>query len=567
MLHTFISTLVLQYAVSLPWVIGLLGLLTLLIHFTYRAQVSHLPMTRRWILPTLRTLAVSAVVLSVLRPVVTRQRISSERAPVAIVFDTSRSMSVVDSARNAAELVGITDTLGKLPAEARDEQTLAIQADCDLLSSKADDVARARSELDYARLSGRGEDAAGQRLDRAVVDLQTTARSASTRISSSMKNSPLERTLAFLARVPTPADKQGWLDRLRDRARSVASGAEQLRFARDAELYRTDPAVRDACQPVAELSRLQLAEAMVFDTQAGFMHRLGYDTAMLGYGISDQVKAIAMRSGDSAYQPLEADGSVSNLTGGIAAVLASLSAVPPRAVVLFSDGRQTGADVDVASLASLGVPIFTVGSASRSGIRDLSIQNVSLPYYAFVNEPVTLRAEIHAPGLTGSSTHLTVTAGGATESRAITFGDEHPLMVQFDRRFPNTGPASVTMEVAGVPGEMTLENNRIERWIQVLGRATTRPADMNRPATRPADEAEWTDLTGDESTLRRLAEATGGQFFRLDQIDALARRVNEIHDDVNHPIEIPLWDGPYLLALVVGCLSAEWAVRKRLGLV
>jgi hypothetical protein len=563
----FLSTLVLQYAVSLPWVIGILAALTLLIHFTYRAQVAHLPMTRRWILPTLRTAAVSAVVLSVLRPVVTRQRISSERAPVAILFDNSRSMGVVDSARSPAELVGIAGALAKLPPQAKDDQTLSIQADCDLLSSKADDVARARSELDYAKLSGRGEEAARQRLERAVAELQETARSASAKISSSMKNSSLDRTLAYLSRVPAANDKQGWLDRLRERARSVASGAEQLRFARDAELYRSDPAVREACQPVAELSRLQLAEAIVFDTHAGLIQQLGDDTAVLGFGISDQVKPIAMQHGDSAYQPLEADGAISNLTGGIAAVLSALSAAPPRAVVLFSDGRQTGADADVASLASLGVPIFTVGSASRSGIRDLSIQNVTLPNFAFVNEPVTLHADIHAPGLVGSSTQLTVTGGGATESRTLTITDEHPISVQFERRFPTAGPSQVTMEVAAVPGEMSVDNNRIERWVQVISRPTTRPVDMGRPATRPVGEAELAELSGDESMLRRLAETTGGQFFRMDQIDALARKVDAIHDDVNHPIEISLWDGPYLLALVLGCLSAEWAVRKRLGLV
>jgi hypothetical protein len=486
---------------------------------------------------------------------------------VVILFDNSRSMGVTDSARSSAELVGIADALGKLPPEAKDEQTLSIQADCDLLSSKADEVARARSELDYARLSGRGQDVASQRLDRAIADLQTTARSASAKIPASMKNTNLERTLAYLSRGPSASDKQGWLDRLRDRARAVAGSAEQLRAARDEELYRTDRAVRDACQGVADLTRLQLAEAMVFDARSGLMQRLGFETAVQGYGISDAVKPIAMRSGDSAYQPLEAEGIISNLSGGIAAVLASLSAAPPRAVVLFSDGRQTGEDADVSSLSSLGVPVFTVGAASRSGIRDASIQNLTLPYFAFVNEPVQIRAEIHAPGLTGASTQLTMSGGGVTESKSITFADDHPMPIGFDRRFPTTGPSQVTIEVAPVPGEMSLENNKVERWVHVLPRSTTRPVDMTRPATRPVGEAELTDLSGDEYTLRRLAEVTGGQFFRMDQIDALARRIDAIHDDVNHPIEIPLWDGPYLFALVLGCLSAEWAVRKRMGLV
>jgi hypothetical protein len=113
---------------------------------------------------------------------------------------------------------------------------------------------------------------------------------------------------------------------------------------------------------------------------------------------------------------------------------------------------------------------------------------------------------------------------------------------------------------------MAYDNNHIDRWITVAPRSATRPADMARPATRPAIETEMADLTGDEGFLRRLAEATGGQFFRLDQLDLLAGKINQIHDDVNRPVEIPLWDGPYVLALVLGCLAAEWGLRKRFGL-
>ena len=74
------------------------------------------------------------------------------------------------------------------------------------------------------------------------------------------------------------------------------------------------------------------------------------------------------------------------------------------------------------------------------------------------------------------------------------------------------------------------------------------------------------DLTGGEGFLRQLSESSGGQFLRLDQVNLLPNRLSEIRDDVNHPMEIPLWDGPYLYALVLGCLAAEWGLRKRYGL-
>jgi hypothetical protein len=49
-------------------------------------------------------------------------------------------------------------------------------------------------------------------------------------------------------------------------------------------------------------------------------------------------------------------------------------------------------------------------------------------------------------------------------------------------------------------------------------------------------------------------------------VDLLPKRLNDLRDDVNRPIEVPLWDGPYLFLLVLGCLSAEWGIRKRYGL-
>lgn len=559
-----IASLQLQYAQSLPWVILLLAGLSLLILFTYRAQVRQLPPAKRWILPALRILAVSAVAMSILRPVVTRQRVSGERAPVVILLDDSRSMSVIDSARNPAELVGIAATLGKLPPDTRDKQLQAIGTECDLLSTRADDVARARSELDYARLSGRGEETARTRLDQAIADLQVTARSASSRISASMKNSSLERTLAYLSQAPAGSERQNWLDHVRERARGAAASAEQMRFSRDAELFRSNPQVREACQPLQTLDRLQLSESAVFDVGGGLLARLGAGTSVLGYGISDAVTPIPVASTEPPS--LSADGSISNLTGGVRAVLDSLAVSPPRAVVLFSDGRQTGADPDTTAVAVHGVPVFTVDIASRSGIKDLTIENAFVPANAMVGETVSLRAEIRAPGFTGTTTTLTITGGGPDETRPITFTDDRPVSVQFNRRFTSAGVGHLALELGSVPGEMAYDNNHIDRWITVAPRSATRPADMARPATRPAIETEMADLTGDEGFLRRLAEATGGQFFRLDQLDLLAGKINQIHDDVNRPVEIPLWDGPYVLALVLGCLAAEWGLRKRFGL-
>ena len=79
-------------------------------------------------------------------------------------------------------------------------------------------------------------------------------------------------------------------------------------------------------------------------------------------------------------------------------------------------------------------------------------------------------------------------------------------------------------------------------------------------------EEELADLSGHPDTLRKLADATGGEFLTLEQVGRLPERLAAAGDARSRYAELPLWDSPYLFALVVGCLGAEWALRKRVGL-
>jgi hypothetical protein len=235
-------------------------------------------------------------------------------------------------------------------------------------------------------------------------------------------------------------------------------------------------------------------------------------------------------------------------------------------VVIFSDGRMNGGDTDAATMAAVtGVPVYAVGVAARAGVRDISITNAVVPSTATVGETIPLNVEVRGVGMRGVSTDVTVTGGGDAETRWIRFEDDQRISLSFNRKFTVVGLGQLTVEVAPVAGELSVQNNRVQRWVEVLP-AGSKSAATTRPATQPAIEAEMADLTGDEGWLRRLAEASSGQFLRLDQVDLLPRRLGEMHEDANHPVEIPLWDGVYLYALVLGCLATEWGMRKRFGL-
>ena len=97
------------------------------------------------------------------------------------------------------------------------------------------------------------------------------------------------------------------------------------------------------------------------------------------------------------------------------------------------------------------------------------------------------------------------------------------------------------------------------------------PSNVNVVATLPVHvepdgESEMRDVSTDERTLRRLAEATGGAFLTLAEWDTLPGRLREAQQTGRQVEERRLWDSPQLFAFVLGCLGIEWAMRKRLGL-
>lgn len=74
---------------------------------------------------------------------------------------------------------------------------------------------------------------------------------------------------------------------------------------------------------------------------------------------------------------------------------------------------------------------------------------------------------------------------------------------------------------------------------------------------------EDSDLETDFDLLKKMAEVSGGKFYEKDQIGNLANDLELSGKEEERTKEIQLWNYPLLLILMVGCLSIEWAIRKR----
>jgi hypothetical protein len=74
---------------------------------------------------------------------------------------------------------------------------------------------------------------------------------------------------------------------------------------------------------------------------------------------------------------------------------------------------------------------------------------------------------------------------------------------------------------------------------------------------------EDANLTTDFDLLKKMAEVSGGKFYEKDQIKNLVNDLELTEKKEERTKEIQLWNHPILLILFIGCLSAEWAIRKR----
>ncbi len=70
----------------------------------------------------------------------------------------------------------------------------------------------------------------------------------------------------------------------------------------------------------------------------------------------------------------------------------------------------------------------------------------------------------------------------------------------------------------------------------------------------------------DSATLAAVAEASGGRATRDAAAESWARALGSRALARGRTVSLRLWESPWVFALVVALLSAEWIVRRRRGL-
>jgi hypothetical protein len=97
-------------------------------------------------------------------------------------------------------------------------------------------------------------------------------------------------------------------------------------------------------------------------------------------------------------------------------------------------------------------------------------------------------------------------------------------------------------------------------------RAGTRLGRADRHVLSGGADIEMADPRANEAVLARIASSTGGEVVRESEIAQLPARMAASIDSAAPRATRELWHGPMPLLLIIGLLSAEWALRRHWGL-
>jgi hypothetical protein len=255
-----------------------------------------------------------------------------------------------------------------------------------------------------------------------------------------------------------------------------------------------DPKAKAAAQALAlaagrsEASRWAVGEGILGQDDAKLLRELQKENKVRVYLTSETARLLAEVDEPEKLKPAlellrkaEPRGGQTRLGASLRQVLTELRGAPPSAILLLTDGQTTEGEAlaKAAELAARkGVPLHAVGLGSPEPARDLELTELLVDEVVFVDDMVRFQAKLLARGFAGDEVTVKLRerppgASGEQASRVIESvrvkvpPDGQPARVEVGHRPKQTGEIVYTLEVEPRPRELQVENNRIERTVNV----------------------------------------------------------------------------------------------------
>ena len=423
-------------------------------------------------LPALRLVALTALALAMLQPLVSFSDQNVTGHVVALLVDRSRSMATIDANLSDAQRVQLAIALKLLPADARNNPAAALGEDARRAVRQAGELRQITDEVDYARLSGREASAAVRRATQTTADLrQTLGRllGAAGGESSTAALAPTVDAIRTYLDKP-PADRS-----VRELARRVNNLADDVRKRMDeidAALVGTDPAVRAATDALRGQSRFDLAKRV---TGVAPRWELPGSAGSQVFLFADDLKPLppgqAIEGTGDAVGPT---GLGTDLRQAIAGVTARVPAEKLDAIILLTDGRTPGGESAVSAAqggghAETAAPVFPVLIGPWTPQRDVRVVSLDAPPTAMVGETIVAHVELRGTDTGAEPVTVELTADGRVERREVRFEPgEEVKMIDIPVEVQKTGVLELSVAARPLKDEAGEQNNRLSRGVRVV---------------------------------------------------------------------------------------------------
>jgi len=172
------------------------------------------------------------------------------------------------------------------------------------------------------------------------------------------------------------------------------------------------------------------------------------------FSFSDKVKEVTLKSLDS----LSPSGRQTNIAQALDEIFKKGEF---RGAVVLTDGRHVGPGDPVSQAASYGHPLLMVGFGNRSLFKDVAVQRIQSPPFAFKNVPTSLTAHLSVVGYSGKKMTVTLKQGPrvlGVQTMPVQ-GEDIESSVTFNWTPRSLGTKTLTVQVNQYQGEFSTRNN------------------------------------------------------------------------------------------------------------
>lgn len=203
-----------------------------------------------------------------------------------------------------------------------------------------------------------------------------------------------------------------------------------------------------------------------------------YQLKFLAAGEQAKVLASDLDSGLKSLNDTTADQTASRLGASLQQTLELQRGRPTSAVVFVSDGINTdGISISEAAAAyrTEGLPVFAVGVGNDQAEPDVQLADVMLESIAFVGDSIQIPFTLRLQEVPASELKITVrdlSSGSALAEQTVSITENQSTasgVLSFNADRPGT--LRIAIEALPVPREKLLENNKIERTLEIRDQA------------------------------------------------------------------------------------------------